>query len=86
LTQLPFEEEIRFPANPETSKLAERLRGHGEISVVEDAHCFRPHSGFPLSAFYGMTEEYALPARLFTSQRPSLEALFLHLTGRTLRE
>ena len=37
-------------------------------------------------AFFQLTESLGLPARLFTSQRPTLEALFLHLTGRTLRE
>jgi ABC-2 type transport system ATP-binding protein len=86
LTKLPFEEEIRFPANTETMPLAARLANHGEISLVEQTHCFRPQTGFPLSAFYALTEEHACPPCLFATQRPSLEALFLHLTGRTLRE
>ena len=86
LTQLPFEEEIRFPSNAATLTLAKRLSRHGDVTLTEETHCFRPQPGFPLSAFYSITEEQALPARLFTSQRPSLEALFLHLTGRTLRE
>ena len=29
-----------------------------------------------------LAESLGLPPRLFTSQRPTLEALFLHLTGR----
>jgi ABC-2 type transport system ATP-binding protein len=39
-----------------------------------------------LSAFFALTESFNLPPRLFVSQRPTLEALFLHLTGRTLRD
>ncbi|MEO7597777.1 MAG: ABC transporter ATP-binding protein, partial [Opitutus sp.] len=59
---------------------------HGDVQVVEQTHRFRPQSGFPLSAFYSITEEHACPPRMFETQRPGLEALFLHLTGRNLRE
>lgn len=86
LTRLPFEEEIRFPASSATAALAVRLAAHGEIFLVDQTHCFRPRSDFPLSKFYTMIEADSLPSRAFASQRPSLEALFLHLTGRTLRE
>jgi ABC-2 type transport system ATP-binding protein len=86
LTRLPFEEEIRFPANAATAAFATRLVNYGEILLVEQNHCFRPRSDFPLSAFYALSETHGIPSRQFTTQRPSLEALFLHLTGRTLRE
>jgi ABC-2 type transport system ATP-binding protein len=86
LTKLPFEEEIRFPATAETDVLAAQLAAQGEISRVDGTHRFRPHSDCKLSAFYQLTESLGLPPRLFASQRPTLEALFLHLTGRTLRE
>jgi ABC-2 type transport system ATP-binding protein len=86
LTRLPFEEEIRFPANAATAEFATRLANHGEILLVEQNHCFRPRSDFPLSAFYALSETHGFPSRQFVTQRPSLEALFLHLTGRTLRE
>jgi hypothetical protein len=33
-----------------------------------------------------LTEEQKLSSRLFVTARPTLEAVFLHLTGRTLRE
>jgi ABC-2 type transport system ATP-binding protein len=39
-----------------------------------------------LSSFYLLTERSRLPQRLFTSQRPALEAVFLQLTGRNLRD
>lgn len=86
LTRLPFEEEIRFPAGPDTAPLAARLAGQGEVTLLDGTHRFRPRADCRLSAFYALTESLGLPARLFTSQRPTLEALFLHLTGRHLRE
>jgi ABC-2 type transport system ATP-binding protein len=86
LTRLPFDEEIRFPATPTTAALATQLAVHGEIFALEQTHCFRPPAGFPLSTFYALVESHELSPRLFATQRPNLEALFLHLTGRTLRE
>ncbi len=86
LTRLPFEDEITFPATPATAPLVEELAAHGEVARLDGTCRFRPRPGYPLSAFFALTEKLALPARLFVSQRPTLEALFLHLTGRTLRE
>jgi ABC-2 type transport system ATP-binding protein len=86
LARLPFEEEIRFPATPVTAALIAPLRAQGELTTADSVHRFRPRADFKLSAFFALTESLGLPARLFTSQRPTLEAVFLHLTGRTLRE
>lgn len=86
LAQLPFEEEIRFPAGPASAAFVDRLAGHGELATSDAIHRFRPQPEFKLSTFYALAESHQLPTRHFTSQRPTLEALFLHLTGRTLRE
>jgi ABC-2 type transport system ATP-binding protein len=86
LTRLPFEEEISFPANPTTAALAEKLSYHGELVELGETHRFRPRDAFPLSNFYALTEREGLSPRLFTHERPSLEAVFLQLTGRTIRE
>ena len=86
LTRLPFEDEISFPATPATAVLTAQLAAHGEITSVNGTQRFRPRTGYPLSAFFTLTESLALSPRLFVSQRPTLEAVFLHLTGRTLRE
>jgi ABC-2 type transport system ATP-binding protein len=86
LSRLPFDEEIRFPSTKETDALSRELAAKGELSTVDGVHRFRPTPGYPMSSFYTLTEEHALPARIFTSQRPTLEALFLQLTGRVLRE
>lgn len=86
LLKLPFEEEIRFPREGGTEALLPLLNGLGSVEKGESHYGFRPEPGMKLSRFYALTESLGLPARLFTSQRPTLEALFLHLTGRTLRE
>ena len=86
LLQLPFEEEIRFPIEAATDPLARELATDGVVTESGDFYQFRPRAGYRLSGFYALTESRGLPARLFTSQRPTLEALFLHLTGRQLRE
>jgi ABC-2 type transport system ATP-binding protein len=86
LLHLPFEEEIRFPATPATAALAAGIAPHGEVVTAEGQHRFRPRPDFRLSSFFALAESFALPPRLFTSQRPTLEAVFLHLTGRMLRE
>ena len=86
LTRLPFEDEITFPAIPATAQLANQLAAIGEITAVDGTHRFRPRPGYPLSAFFTLTESLGLPPRIFVSQRPTLEALFLHLTGRKLRD
>ena len=86
LARLPFEEEVRFPSTGETAALARELARHGDLSTVDGVHRFRPRPGYPMSSFYALTEGHSLPSRLFTSQRPTLEALFLQLTGRVLRE
>ena len=86
LTQLPFEEEIHFPATLATAAFAAELAAHGELATADDRHRFRPRANFKLSTFYTIAEQHALPPRLFTTERPTLEAVFLHLTGRKLRE
>jgi ABC-2 type transport system ATP-binding protein len=86
LTRLPFEEEIAFATSPASAALAAGLAAHGEVVSVNGTQRFRPRADFKLSAFYTLAEQHGLPPRFFTQQRPTLEAVFLHLTGRNLRE
>ncbi|MDQ8204188.1 ABC transporter ATP-binding protein [Pelagicoccus sp. SDUM812003] len=57
-------------------------------TVRESGHHYQlqPGETFKLSRFFGWAEEQDIPAQTFQIQRPSLEDLFLHLTGRDLRE
>ncbi len=86
LTRLPFEDEITFPATAATAALVPRLAAEGDVIAVNGTQRFRPRTGYPLSAFFALTESLGLSPRLFVSQRPTLEAVFLHLTGRNLRD
>jgi ABC-2 type transport system ATP-binding protein len=86
LRRLPFEDEIRFPVGGECDALPERLKGEGEVTRVDGMYRFRSRGGYRLSSFFLLTESMGLPSTLFSSQRPTLEALFLHLTGQQLRE
>jgi ABC-2 type transport system ATP-binding protein len=86
LAGLPFEDEIAFPANPETAAFAAALANYGTVTRDDATHRFGPPSSFPLSEFYQLTERHGLSSRIFAHERPTLEAVFLHLTGRTLRE
>ena len=86
LSQLPFEEEIVMPRDQRTQALASVLAGHGELLSQKEELLFRPASGFRLSDFHRLAEQQGVSSRLLRHQRPSLENLFLKLTGRTLRE
>lgn len=86
LAQLPFEDEVAFAETPATAMLATQLAAHGELETVDGSHRFRPRPGYPLSAFFADAEKLSLASRLFEIKRPSLEAVFLHLTGRKLRD
>jgi len=87
LTRLPFEDEIAFPVTPATATFVAQLAAHGDLSdSSDDTHRFRPRADFKLSAFYALAEASGVPARTFSHQRPTLEAVFLHLTGRRIRE
>jgi ABC-2 type transport system ATP-binding protein len=86
LTQLPFEDEIIFPETPATATFALQLTAHGQLATAGGTHRFRPRPGHPLSAFFAEAEKTGVATRLFEIQRPTLEAVFLHLTGRKLRD
>ncbi len=86
LQTLPSQEEVSFPLIAETTALAEELAAFGTVTRLEQTVRFRPRPDFPLSAFFKKTEAARLPSSHFTLERPSLEAVFLHLTGRKLRD
>ena len=58
----------------------------GELEAHNGSCHLKPADGFRLSAFYRWVEEENMDARDFVVERPSLENLFLQLTGRDLRE
>jgi ABC-2 type transport system ATP-binding protein len=86
LAQLPFEDEIAFPACDATDVFTPKLAALGTLASSNGTHRFRPRAGLRLSEFYALAEQHAVPSRFFAHERPTLQALFLHLTGRTLRD
>jgi ABC-2 type transport system ATP-binding protein len=86
LGRLPIENDITFAATAAPEAFTRRLPALGQLVVGATMHRFRPAATTPLSQFYATAEQYAVPAHAFTHERPTLEAVFLHLTGRTLRE
>ncbi|WP_146180123.1 ABC transporter ATP-binding protein [Opitutus sp. ER46] len=86
LNQLPYEDEISFPAGDATAALVGQLGTHGTLGRENGSYHFRPRADYRLSAFFALTESLGLSPRLFVTRRPSLEAVFLHLTGRNLRD
>ena len=86
LTQLPFSELVRIARNDHTTAQMQVLAEYGEITKAEDAYLFKLRDGLRFSEFFAAAEELGLPYRYFNIRRPTLEDLFLHLTGKNLRD
>jgi ABC-2 type transport system ATP-binding protein len=86
LKYLPYDEEIAWESAAVPGSLAESLAEAGSLKTDARETVFQPRADFPRSEFYRRSEALGLPASSFTHRRPSLEAVFLHLTGRTLRD
>jgi ABC-2 type transport system ATP-binding protein len=86
LLQLPFAEQIRIARNGETAPHLPAFARLGELVTMEDAFVLTPHADTRLSDLFGLAEKIGLANRHFQMTRPSLESVFLHLTGKTLRD
>jgi ABC-2 type transport system ATP-binding protein len=86
LTHLPFSELVRIARNDRTNAQMQALAEYGEITKAEDAYLFKLRDGLRFSEFFAAAEELGLPYRYFNIRRPTLEDLFLHLTGKNLRD
>jgi ABC-2 type transport system ATP-binding protein len=86
LTHLPFSELVRIARNDQTTAQMQALAEYGEITNAEDVYLFKLRDGLRFSEFFAAAEELGLPYRYFNIRRPTLEDLFLHLTGKNLRD
>ena len=86
LTRVPFSELVRIARNDHTTAQMQALAEYGEITKAEDAYLFKLRDGLRFSEFFAAAEELGLPYRYFNIRRPTLEDLFLHLTGKNLRD
>lgn len=86
LSLLPYEETVTIKKTEETTGITSALEGFGAITESPDKIEIKPLPGKPLSALFTILESRHISSRLVELHRPTLEALFLHLTGRRLRD
>jgi ABC-2 type transport system ATP-binding protein len=86
LVQLPFAEQIRIARNERVAAQLGALREFGAMAENEEAFVLTPREGLRLSDFFATVERLGLSYRYFSVTRPTLENVFLHLTGKTLRD
>jgi ABC-2 type transport system ATP-binding protein len=86
LELLPYEETITINKNPLTIKNQKVFEKFG--SLIEEDHYFelKPSDAFLLSKFFADLEKQGIQYSWVEVHRPTLEALFLQLTGRRLRD
>ncbi len=86
LEQLPSREVVTFPRGSVAPGLAAKLEQFGALHERAESRELHLRADVRLAEFFTATAAAGLPDRLFQLKRPTLEDLFLHLTGKTLRE
>ncbi|MBK1880352.1 ABC transporter ATP-binding protein [Pelagicoccus mobilis] len=86
LQELPRTNLIRARANTLDTQQAATLSTFGDVQQTGSSLQLQTAPDFKLSSFFKWTEEQNLEATHFQIAHPSLEDLFLHLTGKDLRE
>jgi ABC-2 type transport system ATP-binding protein len=86
LAQLPFAEQIRIIRNESTSPHFAAFGEFGAVATNDEAYVVTPESDLRLSTFFAAMEALGLSHRFFSLTKPTLENVFLHLTGKTLRD
>jgi ABC-2 type transport system ATP-binding protein len=86
LEKLSYEESISILRNPTTAEKIDVFKQFGTLIDEDDHYELKPKEGFQLSAFFASIEQNGISYKLVEMHKPTLEALFLHLTGRRLRD
>jgi ABC-2 type transport system ATP-binding protein len=86
LEKLSYEESISILRNPTTVEKIDVFKQFGTLIDEDDHYELKPKEGFQLSAFFASIEQNGISYKLVEMHKPTLEALFLHLTGRRLRD
>ncbi len=86
LAHLPGGEIVGFPRAAVPPAALAALARHGTPRAEADTAELHLHAGVRLAEFFATAQAAGLPDRLFQLKRPTLEDVFLHLTGKTLRE
>jgi ABC-2 type transport system ATP-binding protein len=83
---LEYRQTISIAKNPLTEKYINSFNSFGTIIHEPDKFELNPVDGLLLSDLFKKIEETGISYSSVNLKRPSLEALFLHLTGRSLRD
>ena len=86
LERLAYEETIAIIKNPATAKNKAVFEKFGTLLEEDDRFELKPAEGFLLSEFFAGIEKHGIQYSWVELRRPSLEILFLQLTGRRLRD
>lgn len=86
LEQLPYSQTILINKNQSTEKKTELFQTFGELINEQDKFELKPTDKLRLSEFFASMEKNGINYESIEIKKPSLEALFLHLTGRRLRD
>jgi ABC-2 type transport system ATP-binding protein len=86
LEKLTYEESISILRNSTTTKKIEVFEQFGTLIDENDHYELKPKDGFQLSEFFSAVEQNGISYKLVEMHKPTLEALFLQLTGRRLRD
>jgi ABC-2 type transport system ATP-binding protein len=86
LELLTYEETIAILKNPSTEKNQAVFKKFGTLHEEDDHYELKPAEGFLLSKFFAGIEKKGIKYSWVELHRPTLEALFLQLTGRRLRD
>ncbi len=86
IDSLKFKQTITIDKNYETERHTPLFKTFGTLSDHENNFELLPTDGLKLSSFYIAMEENGINYSSINIKKPSLESLFLNLTGRSLRD
>jgi len=86
LQNLEYRQTITITKNPYTEKYISLFNSYGKLIDEQDKFELQPVDGLVLSDFFKKVEENGISYSFINLDKPTLEALFLHLTGRSLRD
>jgi linearmycin/streptolysin S transport system ATP-binding protein len=86
IESLEFKQTITIDKNYETERHASLFKSFGALTDYENSFELLPADGLRLSSFFKTMEENGISYSSINIKKPSLESLFLNLTGRSLRD
>ncbi|MBI1804871.1 MAG: ABC transporter ATP-binding protein [Ignavibacteriae bacterium] len=86
LEKLTYDESVSITKNASTVGKLDLFKQFGAVIDENDRIELKPDKRFRLSAFFDCIEQNGINPRFIELRKPTLEALFLHLTGRRLRD